>query len=138
MKDIVNLVAIKQSVDSVRKVGKDVVISEDAAAKILAFEEAYKLMGEAREVLKEHCRLALDAFNSNSLRSSGLTISLTQPRADQRYTIEPGHKREWGKQRVSVVVDPDKIEKFITENGTLPEGVTMSDAKPSVRFLPKK
>lgn len=120
--ELVNIDAISSVVGSISQDGDNVVMDESANKQIADFKEAKKLMEQAEDLLKKHIRVALEPFNSQSIKGRYATISLTKPREpSSKYKVD---NLEFLQEKTILVPDNNKIDEYKLEHGDLPYGVT--------------
>lgn len=122
---IVNIDAIQEIIATAHRSGKLVVLDEDAAQQIARFEKAFKLMEEAKKILREQCKVAIEEFggvNIKDPRGEFLTISISNPK--EPFTFEvPDDMNYYQKKVVKYVPNVDRIKTYKEKHGEVPEGI---------------
>lgn len=134
----INLTEIKRKITLVKKVGDQVVIDEKAEKAIAQLFTFQKQLEEALKNVKGQVAEALEPFGAKTLKGKYVTVSVAEPRKDMKYRVDEEAQGKYAKQRISYVVDADKIEEYIEEKGQLPQGVHLSGANKVVRVTVKK
>jgi hypothetical protein len=136
--EIINQDVLTKVLAGIEEDAGKVIISEWSAQRIRTFKNNGKLMAEVEKTIKDRIlEVMQDAYrkhgvHANSLKAKGLSASLVAPRGSSKYTLEDGHKKEWGIAKTTYSPDVDKIEAYLKTNGSMPEGVTLNDVSPSV------
>lgn len=115
----------------VRKEGNQYIIDPEVSHEIAHL----KLFQTALSVIEKEVKHDFTNLSSefNSVRFDGDHVLVSVQTAPQ-YEIAEGYKRQWTKTKITHTPDNDKIESFVKLNGTLPEGVSMKDTSPVVKF----
>jgi CBS-domain-containing membrane protein len=129
-RQLVNLIAIKGIVSTIRIDGENAVMAEWANENIADFKKAQKLIAEAESILKQHIIETLKPFNVRKITGEYCTISLTKPRQlASKYKIDAKHKdevKDFMKEQIVFILDDEKIEAYKKQNGYLPNWISES------------
>lgn len=133
----INLTTLEKQIKAVQKIGDQVVIDEKADKAIAEIYLAKKKLDDVLLNIKSLVQEGMQPFNAKSLKGKYVTISIAQPRADLKYKVDPETGSKFAKQVVTYKPDVEAIDKYVEEKDQLPQGVSLSNAKETVRITPK-
>lgn len=122
---------------AIQKVGKDLVVSDDAdesVAKLLLFR---KMIDELYKIVKENGLKALEQFNANKLVAKHWTLYTSNPKLSTSPYIVDEDALDYTIEVTKRVNNDEAIEAYLEKNGHLPQGVHQREVKPTVTIRSK-